>query len=305
VGNVYDAMRRHESDQAARASAAADTDAGPDQPSTAEAPAGSATAAAAPHRPRRPRLHTNGYAPELVAHNDRGGSQAEEYRALRTNLIAQHEDERFCLLVTSAEAAEGKTVTCLNLGFVLAELPDRHTIIVDCDLQEKRSKARKTKSGKGKVHDLLGMEPTPGVADVLRGEAAPEDAIRPTVCDNLFVMPAGVVRQVEVGELISRPELEDLVARLRKDYDYVLLDTPPIRVVGSRRGRDDKSISYSTAGILGRTAKEALLVVRMNKTRQESVEAAIRQLHSASVRPVGLVLTHQRHIIPDFLYRRL
>jgi len=285
VGNVYDAMKKHEAEEAARTGPAKGTD----------APAPGASAEAAPtgevlRRPQRPRLRTNGYAPELVAHCDRGGRLAEEYRALRTNLLAQYEDNRFCILVTSSQGGEGKTVTTLNLGFVLAELPDRRTIIVDCDLQ------------KGHVNTMLGMPATPGLVNVLRGEATLENAVRETTCENLFVLTAGEVEQEEVGELLGRPELEELVENLRREYDFVLIDTPPIRVAGAPR-RYRRSISYSTAGILGRTAKDAILVVRMNKTRRESVEAALRQLKSAKVRPVGLVLTHQRHVIPEFLYR--
>jgi len=288
VGNVYDAMQRHESEHPGGAAAG-----GPDASGRSDAgqdPADAAGTGEPLSRPQRVRPRTNGYAPELVAHSDRGGRLAEEYRALRTNLLAQYAKQRFCILITSAEAAEGKTVTCLNLGFVLAELPDRRTVVVDCDLQ------------KSDFNTLVGVPPTPGVADVLRGNATPEEALHATTYNNMFVMPAGAVKQEEVGELMSRPELEDLVTTLRKEYDYVLLDTPPIRVAGVKR-RYRQSVSYSTAGILGRTAKDALLVVRMNKTRRESVEAAIRQLHTANVRPVGLVLTHQRHYIPGPLYR--
>jgi len=285
VGSVYDAMKKHEAEEAARASAGQDA-AAPAQGSSPDA----APTAEAPRRPPRPRLSTNGYATELVAHCDRGGRLAEEYRALRTNLLAKYEDDRFCILITSSQGGEGKTVTCLNLGFVLAELPDRRTILIDCDLQ------------KGNMNTLLAMPPTPGVADVLRGEAAVKDAIHETTCANLFIMPAGEVEQEEVGALLGRPELEELIENLRREYDYVLIDTPPIRVAGAKR-QYRRSISYSTAGILGRTAKDALLVIRMNETRRESVDAALRQLKSAKVRPVGLVLTHQRHVIPEFLYR--
>jgi len=148
VGNVYDAMKKHEAEEAAKASAGQDAAA----PAPGSSPDAAPTAEA-PRRPPRPRLRTNGYAPELVAHCDRGGRLAEEYRALRTNLLAQYEDDRFCILITSSQGGEGKTVTCLNLGFVLAELPDRRTIIVDCDLQ------------KGNVNALLEMPATPGLAD--------------------------------------------------------------------------------------------------------------------------------------------
>ena len=286
MGNVYDAMRKHEREEAGKGPP--DPPAAPTEPQPQ--PTATTTDTSVLRRPYQPRIGTNGYAPELVAYCNRGGRLAEEYRALRTNLLAQYEHDRFCTLVTSAEAGEGKTITCLNLGFVLSELPDHRTIVVDCDLH------------KGSMHRLMGMPIEPGVADVLRGQATLDEVVRSTTCENLFVIPSGKVDQDEVGHLLSRPELEELIRILRRDYDYVLLDTPPIRVAGSMR-RYGRSISYSTAGILGRTAKDAILVIRMNKTRRESIEAAIRQLASANVRAVGVVLTHQRHHIPEFLYR--
>ena len=56
-------------------------------------------------------------------------------------------------------------------------------------------------------------------------------------------------------------------------------------------------------GMIGRAVGEALLVVRMNKTRRESAEKAIRLLHSANVDLAGLVLTHRTYQIPEYLYK--
>ncbi len=290
MGNVHDAMRKHAAERAAHAAAGDERPAAERGAAPAEARAAPATQDEPRWPARRARPITNGYAPELVAHGDRGGRLAEEYRALRTNLLAQYEDSRFCLLVTSAQGGEGKTVTCLNLAFVLAEMVDRRTVVVDCDLQ------------KSNVNALLRQSASPGLAEVLRGETPLAEALRETTCENLHILTAGRVEEDETGELMGRPELEDLIGGLRKDYDFVLLDTPPVHVAGSKR-QYGRSISHSTAGILGRTAQDALLVVRMNKTRRESVEAALRQLRAAHVRPVGLVLTHQRHVIPECLYR--
>jgi polysaccharide biosynthesis transport protein len=223
-------------------------------------------------------LAPNGYSQVLMAHHDRGGAIAEEYRALRTNLLAQYPDERFCLLVTSAEAGEGKTVSTLNLSLVLAERQERRTIVVDGDLRKRT------------VAGLLHIDNAPGLTDVLRGAKRIADVIRPTAYPNLFVIPAGQSKQAEVGEILGRPELEEAVNELRRSYDYVLIDTPPITIA-------------SDAGMLGRTAGEALIVVRMNKTRRESVDRAIGLLHAANVKPVGMILTHQRYYIPNYLYR--
>jgi len=286
VANVWDAMKKNKSEQGAAPPST------PPPADAAEKPAASPVRAAmevagidvaAPrarptYTPPIPGVGTNGYAQALVPHHDRGGATAEEYRALRTNLLAQYSDERFCVLVTSAEAGEGKTVSTLNLALVLAERQERRTIVIDADLRKRT------------VASLLRIENSPGLADVLRGGTRLESVVRPTAYHNLFVIPAGQSKQAEVGELLGRPELEEAVAELRQQYDYCLFDTPPITIA-------------SDAGMLGRATREALLVVRMNKTRRESVDRAIGLLHAANVKPIGMILTHQRYYIPNYLYR--
>jgi capsular exopolysaccharide synthesis family protein len=214
-----------------------------------------------------------------VAHHDRGGGIAEDYRALRTNLLAQYPEERCCVLITSAEANEGKTVTTLNLAMILSERQERRTLVVDADLR------------KCSIAPLLHAQNEPGLADVLRGTVRFEDAVKPTLYGNLFVLTAGKASRADVGELLHQPELEELVEQLRGRYDYVLFDTPPITVA-------------SDAGALGRAVHEAILVVRMYKTRCETTESAIRLLHAANVKPIGVVLTHHKYYIPKFLYYR-
>jgi len=214
----------------------------------------------------------------LVAQYDRGGTTTEQYRALRTSLLAQNPDERFCYLITSADAGEGKTITCANLAVVMAERVDRRTILIDCDLRKRM------------LATYLNTEQTPGMSDVLDGRATLKESVQPTAYPNLFFLPAGKAIEMEVAELIGRPELEETVLELRRQYDYIIFDTPPINVV-------------SDAGMLGRATGEALLVVRMNKTRRESVEKAIRLLRAANVKPAGIVLTHRRFLIPSYLYR--
>ncbi len=281
MGNVSKAMKRREAEQASESrptgpDAAAKTGEGK-SPSPGGAPA-AAKGVPTPLRPAgAPVGRRNGYAPELCAYHDRGGRVAEEYRGLRTNLLAQAPDQRFCFVVTSAVGSEGKTVTCLNLALVMAERRDYRTIVIDCDFR------RPT------VAKLVRAEPQPGIAEVLRGEAALDEAIRPTTQPNLFIAPSGKVSREELGELVTRAELSEMMETLRSNYDYVLVDTPPINTV-------------SETAMIGRVAGEALVVVRMNKTHQESVEKAVGLLRAANVDIAGMVLTHQKYYIPNYLY---
>ncbi len=269
MANVWDALKKHKAEEA---SEAPEVPRGP----AAERPVGTAVSPAS--RPPQALGSADGYSPVVVAYHDRGGKLTEAYRALRTNLLAQNPTGRFCYLVTSALPDEGKTVTCLNLGIVMAERVDHRTIIVDGDLR------------KGRIAKLLSGQPTPGLAELLRGEIELSDVIRPTAVPSLFYIPAGKAEQHEAGELMGRPKVEETITQLRRQYDFVIIDAPPINVI-------------SDAGMLGRATGEALLVVRMHRTHRETVERAVGLLHAADVKPAGIVLTHQKYIIPNYLYR--
>lgn len=286
MGHVRGAMNKHQSEKAADTqNTAAAAVVSPATEPPALRPGSAVTqamaispvvvpAAAAPPSP----VAMADYSPLLVAYYDRGGSIAEEYRSLRTNLLAQYADQRFCFLVTSAEAGEGKTVTSLNLAITMAERQDRQTIVVDCDMR------------KGRMSHLLKLPKTPGLAEVLRGTARLDEAIRQTAVPNLRVITAGSADAHEIGELVTRAELDELVSQLRRRFDYVLFDTPPMNIVAE-------------TGMIGRIVGESLLVVQMNKTRHESVEKTIRLLHAANINVIGLVLTHRTYQIPNYLYR--
>ena len=272
MANVWDAMKKHETEQAEQVEQVEQGGGTPPGPGHGPTPGQK-------NEPVIAQISTDGRLSEfLVVHHDRGGAISEEYRSMRTNLLAQHNDERFCYLITSANAGEGKTVTCLNLSLVMTERVDCRTVVIDCDLR------------KGKMAKLLGAQASPGVADLLRGSATLEECIQPICCSNLFFVPAGKVRSNEVGELVGRPELDEIVSELRRRYDYVIFDTPPINVA-------------SDAGMLGKAVGNALLVVRMNSTRRESIEKSIRLLHAANVKLSGIILTHRKYYIPNYLYR--
>jgi capsular exopolysaccharide synthesis family protein len=272
VSHVWDAMKKRQAEQAAETPPAGGPPAAPTQPVSTPV-----TASGPGKSPPRESPVLNGYAPELVAHHERGGEVTEDFRAVRTHLLGQYPDERFCILVTSAEKGEGKTVTCLNLAVVLAERQERRTLVVDFDLRRK------------KVAGFLHMDNEPGMADLLRGQAQVDNVVRPTTYPNLFVIPAGKASREQIGEVLHRPELEEIVTELRRRYDYVLFDTPPVTIAPD-------------AGMLGRAVSDAILIVRMFRTPRDTVDSAIRLLHAANVKPVGIVLTHHKYYIPKLLY---
>lgn len=266
MGNVSNVLKKHEG-----------------LPESAPLPAAAATAATAepavkpvirepaverPLAPAAPLARAH-YSHALVAHHDRAGVITEQYRSMRARILARFPGGKACLMITSAEGGEGKTVTCLNLGFVLAARSEARVAIVDCDLRKKKVASL--------VHEKNGL----GLADVLRGTRRLQEVIKPTLYPNLFIIPAGQARREEAAELVNRPELEDVTRELRRQYDYILIDTPPLNVM-------------SDASIVGHCVDEAILIVRMNRTRREAVDMAIQSLEAVNVKLTGLVLTHHK-----------
>jgi capsular exopolysaccharide synthesis family protein len=282
VANVFDAMKKAQAQRPAAAQEAPAPQA-PSEPQQQVSPAAVIAAAmpaavlAAPRKAPLPAECAN-CDQSLVAIHDRGGAIAEEYRAIRTNMLAQCPGDKFVYVVTSADQDEGKTVTCANLGLVMAERTDRLTLLVDCDLRRSR------------LSCLFSAPGEPGLVDYLRGGATLDQVLRPTPAATLRLLPAGRCGPEEIAELLSSAAMEKLIADVRRQFDYVLMDSPPIA-------------SVSDAGVLGTLVGEAVLVARMHRTHRDAVERAIHLLHAANAKPMGLILTHRLYQVPKYHYK--
>ena len=215
----------------------------------------------------------------MIALHDRGNIVTEEYRSLRENLLAVCPEERFCYVVTSSQVGEGKTVTCMNLGIVMVERPEKRTLLVDGNMRNAR------------LTTYMRVDGSPGLAELLRGEASLEEVVQSTMCENLFFLPAGNALPENVGQLLEKPRLAEIVSRMR-EYDHVIIDTPAIHAA-------------SDAGIIGSAAGEALLVIRLYKTPRESAARAVRLLRGTNIKLAGIVLNDRKFFIPKMLYPHL
>jgi capsular exopolysaccharide synthesis family protein len=204
---------------------------------------------------------------------------SEEYRSLRTSLLSACHG-RFCFMVTSAHPKEGKTVTCMNLGIMMTERQGKRTVLIDANLRNHA------------LTDQMNAQEGPGLAEFLRDQAKLDEILQPTDYENLFLIPAGNLADVEVGELLNRPELPNLLATLKQDYDHVIVDAPSVH-------------RTTDATVIGAAAGNALMVVRMYGTSRDAVHMAIRQLKATKVNVSGVVLTHRKFFIPNALYRHL
>ncbi len=147
-------------------------------------------------------------------------SISESFRKLRTNLkyvLIHKQDGPIVISVTSTISGEGKTFTAINTASVIAAL-GKKTIILGLDLR------------KPTLHKYFDFENENGISEYLTHDNDYNSIIRPTQINNLSVILAGAIPP-NPAELIELPEMEELIQKLKKDYDYIILDTPPVALV--------------------------------------------------------------------------
>ncbi len=221
----------------------------------------------------------NGYAEDVVVHHDRGSFITEQYRALRTQILARARNRRLQThVLTSAAPEEGKTVTTINLGFAFAELRNQRTLLVEGDLR------------RPSFHTYFDRDCKPGMLQLLNGEETDLDrCLHQTVYDNLQFLPAGGRESTRSTELLTSPRMAQILDRLKDRYDHIFIDTPPV-------------VTVTDGCILGAQCDQAMLVVRLNKTPSEVVERAKRLLRAANVELAGIILTHLQAELAKYRY---
>jgi receptor protein-tyrosine kinase len=197
---------------------------------------------------------------------DRAGSirVAEDYRQLRTNLqFLDGKEPPKAVLVTSAVPSEGKTTVVLNVAAAMAET-GRRVVVVEADLRSPR------------IASHLGLAADAGLIDVLAGKAALDDVLQPHGDSSVTILPAGQIPQ-KSGELLASGRMVTLLAQLREEHDFVLVDAPPLLPVADSRG-----LAVMVDGVL--------LTVRYGSTRRDLVAQAAAALQRVGATVLGVVL---------------
>lgn len=141
------------------------------------------------------------------------------------------------------------------------------------------------------LHEHFGAESRPGFTEAMKDSAPIRDFVRATWCSHLWLMTSGTVDAGPNGTL-NPDRLRARISDLRSEFDYVLLDTPPLS-------------PYPDALLLGRAADGVVLVIESNSTRRESARVAKEGLEAARIPILGAVLNQRTYPIPEALYKRL
>ena len=213
--------------------------------------------------PRLPRRHGRAIN-EVVTIGEHSSAAAEAYRTLRTSVkFLSMEDDCRVFQITSATAAEGKTLTAMNLAVALTQAGDR-TVVVGCDLRRPR------------LDSLAHAHEGPGLTSVLVGDAELHEAVERHEEVGLSILRTGPI-PTDPSELLSSPRTAALIQALRGAYDAVILDCPPL-------------LPVSDALILAGYSDATLVVVSEGRTSRRNLGRALELLRQVNAPLRGTVL---------------
>ena len=217
----------------------------------------------------------------LVPYFDPKSMISEQYKSLTTNLLSLNKGKPpHIIAVTSSVASEGKSVTSLNLAVTMSQAMHKPRILlIDADMR------------KGKMANYLGVSQHAGLSEYLSGKANLEDIIFNIDIEHLSFISSGATPS-HPADLLASNRMKDLLSTLRSQFEFILIDTPPV-------------IPVTDAVIMGAQVDGVVMVIKAGETQRGMVRRATELLNQAHANVVGHVLTSIQYFVPNYIYRYL
>ncbi len=192
---------------------------------------------------------------------------SEAIRALRTRVqFSKSVNGKLkTILITSPAPQEGKSTISINLATSFAH-SNRRTLLLDADLRKPR------------LHQVFKMDKEPGLVNYLFGEITFDKILNTTNTRNLFLITSGTIA-ANPSEILESDEMQNLLNKVRNEFDYVIIDSPPI-------------VAVTDAEILSRKVDGTVLVVSANNTERELLERGVQLLKNEHSQFLGTVLNN-------------
>ena len=200
----------------------------------------------------------------LVCFHKPKSREAEAYRRVRTSLFFSTQGQNHKVIqITSPDPSDGKTTLAINLASSIAQTGKR-VLMIDADLR------------RPKLHRLFRTGNEQGLSQVLSAEAEISDVIQAEAIPNLDLMPCGT-RPSNPSELLSLPRFQEVLDTTRGQYDFVIVDTPPVLAV-----TDPTVIAPCVDGVL--------VTIRLSKSGRPNSTNAVEQLAEVGGKILGVVV---------------
>ena len=204
----------------------------------------------------------------LVTQNDPKNPAAEAYRVIRTSVqFAQAGKELQTIALTSCTPNEGKSTTIANLAVVLTQA-GKSVLLIDCDMRNPT------------VHKNFNLSNKVGLSSCISMGTEVADAVQATGIEGLDALTAGVIPP-NPSELLGSERMQNILQRAKEEYDYVLIDTPPV-------------LPVTDSLVLGSMVDGLILVIDSGEIKVEMAREVKNQLVHAGANILGGVLNKVR-----------
>lgn len=212
----------------------------------------------------------------LLVLDDPKSVAAEQYRILCAR-FQQASIQKSCKIfaITSALKGEGKTTTSVNLSYILAHEFKKKVLLIDGDMRNPSTPT------------YLEVKEGQGLIDILKGAANPASALLSLNEGNFSCLPTGGSLSDNPSEFLSSPRMKRLVETFKSQFDYVIIDAPPI-------------LPVVDMNILSDIVDGVILVVRADKTPRDLVLKALKSITMDNV--VGIVLNAANMLSRRYYY---
>ena len=201
----------------------------------------------------------------LVAASEPNSKLSEEFRSLASALAISSADKPANpVLVTSATQNDGKSFIAANLAVTLTQFSDK-VAVINCDLRASSS-----------IETYFGIpKKLPGLVEYLTGQALLDQVLLKTPVENLDIICAGKLPPNPI-ELFRSDKMKHLLASLKKEYEYVIVDSVPV-------------LQFADVSILAQQMEGALFVARANKTPRPYIKKALASLETVHAKILGCI----------------
>jgi len=226
-------------------------------------------------------------APDLSAAHSTGtyllrleGAERDETTKLVSRLFLLPEVEApRCVVFSGADSGTGCSRICASTAAVLAAQGAGSVCVLDANLRSPS------------LHQQFGLENHYGLTDALRGTERIRNYVSVLLGGKLSLLSSGST--VENWQtLLASQEMRTRMAELKEEYDYLLVDIPPLNL-------------YADGIVLGKMSNGLILVIKANSSRREVAQKVVEEVKSSNVRLLGAILNERRFPIPEALYRHL
>jgi tyrosine-protein kinase Etk/Wzc len=200
----------------------------------------------------------------LLALNAPADLAMEALRSLRTSLhFARFKTKNNLLMIAAPSPGVGKTFVAANLAVTMAQAGQK-VLLIDADMR------------RGTLHQALGVRSEGGLSELISGQMPLEEAVRRVAgAENLSFISRGEIPP-NPSELLMTPLFNELLASMGKDYDIVIIDTPPV-------------LAVTDAAVIGHQVGTCLMVVRFGLNQQREIALAKQRLEQNGVEVKGAI----------------